>query len=94
MIKTILLSLFLISSAFAENKMQKISDSFSDKVKMVKETPDGLNLHFELHAAIYKINKKNPNFEQLKKTIEGSQAENKEIKVVAEIPAMEIVSAK
>ncbi|MBC7539099.1 MAG: hypothetical protein H7281_09775 [Bacteriovorax sp.] len=93
MLKILIASFLIASSVFADTKMKKISDSFNDKVKMVKETDEGIKLHFETHAAVYKVNKTNPKFEQLKKLLEKSKNENKEVKVEVSIPAMEITSA-
>ena len=88
----IILVLIFSSTIIAEEKMKKVLDKFNDKVKMVKETEEGVRLHFETHAAFYKVNKSNPSFEQLKNKIKKSMSEKKEISVVAEIPSMEITS--
>lgn len=92
MFKILLTTLILSSTAIAEIKMDKVLDTFNDKVKMLKESEDGIKLHFETHAAFYKVNKMNPNFEQFKKTIERSIDENKEVRVIVEIPSMEITN--
>ena len=104
MLRKILLCTFLASfsplllhandvSGQKNSKLKIITDTFNDKVRAIKETDEGLELHFELYSAIYKINKLNPNFEQLKKVLEKSKSKNKEIKVVVEIPSMEISAA-
>ncbi|MDD4976233.1 MAG: hypothetical protein PHY93_17885 [Bacteriovorax sp.] len=92
MFKILVTVLLLTTSVLADTKMKIITDSFNDKVKLVKETDQGIKLHFEIHAAVYKINKNNPKFEQLKKLLEKSLKENKEVKVEVLVPSMEITS--
>lgn len=94
MIKVLVLSFLMSTNAFAENKMAKVKDSFQDKVKVVRSVEDGVNIHFALHAAVYKINKKHPKYESLLKLAEKSKSDGSEIKVVIQIPEMEIISAE
>jgi hypothetical protein len=92
MLKILIASFLIVSSLFADTKMKKFSDSFNDKVKLVKETDEGIKLHFETHAAVYKVNKTHPKFEQLKKLLEKSKNENKKVKIEASVPSMEITN--
>lgn len=94
MIKVLVLSFLMSTNSFAENKMAKVKDSFQDKVKVVRSVEDGVNIHFALHAAVYKINKKHPKYESLLKLAEKSKSDGSEIKVVIQIPEMEIISAE
>lgn len=94
MFKIFVFSFLMSTTAFSENKMAKVTDSFQDKVKVVRSIEDGVNIHFALHAAVYKINKKHPKYESLVKLAEKSKSEGSEIKVVIQIPEMEIISAE
>jgi hypothetical protein len=91
--KILLLSFLIMSSAFADTKVQKNTDTFSDKVKFVQETPVDVIIHFALHAAVYKISKTNPHYEKLRKLIVARKRNGKDVLVVVEIPYMEILSA-
>jgi hypothetical protein len=67
-----------------------MNDSFTDKVKTIKVTNDGIKIGFELHAAFYKLNKTHPDFKKLQMELEQLQKSHQNVKVTAAIPEMEI----
>jgi len=89
----ILFSILFNTNIMAEtNPKKEITDEFSDKVKEVKMVEDHLEVHFNLHAAIYKVRKDNPKFEELKAKLEAKKGSR--IKVTSIIPSMEIKEIK
>lgn len=87
----VLASLVISSSSFADTKMKnEITDSFTDKVKTIKENEKEMTVQFARHAAIYKIAKSHPRYEELKMKLEKLIKEEKKVKIVAVIPMMEI----
>ncbi len=72
----------------------EITDSFEDKVKSITDEDKEVTIRFALHAAIYRLPKSHPQFEQLKATLENRLKNEKKIKVVAIIPTMEIKEIK
>ena len=78
-------------SLLAETTMKKeITDTFSDKIKNIQENKDELKISFQRHAAFYKMPKSNPKYDELKTKLEKLKKEEKKVKIVAVIPAMEI----
>lgn len=87
----VLATLLVSEGAMAETHMKnEITDSFTDKVKTIKEEDKQLVVQFARHAALYKMPKDNPRFEELKTKLEKLKKEEKKVKVVAIIPMMEI----
>lgn len=89
----ILFAILFNTSVMADsNNKKEITDQFSDKIKEVKMVDDYLEVHFSLHAAIYKVRKDNPKFEELKAKLEAKKGSR--IKVTSVIPSMEIREIK
>ncbi|MBC7539348.1 MAG: hypothetical protein H7281_11045 [Bacteriovorax sp.] len=87
----ILATLLVSASTIADTKMKnEITDSFTDKVKTIKEDEKEMVVQFARHAALYKMAKTNPRYEELKTKLEKLKKEEKKVKVVAVIPMMEI----
>lgn len=87
----ILATLMVSSQSIAETQMKnEITDSFTDKVKTIKEDDKEIVVQFTRHAALYKMVKTNPRFEELKTKLEKLKKEEKKVKVVAVLPTMEI----
>lgn len=87
----VLATLMVSAGASAETNMKnEITDSFTDKVKAIKEEDKQIVVQFSRHAALYKMPKSNPRFEELKTKLEKLKKEEKKVKVVAIIPMMEI----
>jgi hypothetical protein len=68
----------------------EITDSFSDKVKEIKEEEKEIVVQFARHSANFKMNKLNPRYSELKAKLEKLKKEEKKVKVVAILPMMEI----
>lgn len=83
--KIIILFLFCVS-AWAKT----MTDSFTDKIKIIKPTKDGIKIGFEVHAAFYKLKKSHPDFKKIQTTLEELQKSHKNVKITAAIPEMEI----
>ncbi len=92
--RVILFAILFNTNIMAEsnNNKKEITDQFSDKIKEVKMVDDYLEVHFSLHAAIYKVRKDNPKFEELKAKLEAKKGSR--IKVTSVIPSMEIREIK
>lgn len=88
--KTLLLTLLFTFTLQAK----MVTDTFTDKINAIKETPDGIKVAFEIRAAFYKLKKSNPNFVKLKNELEEMQKNNKKIKITALVPSMEIQEIK
>lgn len=88
----LLIATILISSPLlAEGKMKsEVTNSFTDKVKNIKVEEKEIVVQFVRHAALYKMQKMNPRFEELKTKLEKLKAEEKKVKITAIIPSMEI----
>ncbi|MGZ3788044.1 MAG: hypothetical protein ACXVLQ_05940 [Bacteriovorax sp.] len=87
----VLATLLVSAPGMAETPMKnEITDSFTDKVKMIKEDDKEIVVHFARHAAIYKMPKSNPRYAEMKMKLEKLKKEEKKVKVVAIIPMMEI----
>lgn len=87
----ILATLMVSSQSIAETQMKnEITDSFTDKVKTIKEDDKEIVVQFTRHSALYKMAKTNPRFEELKTKLEKLKKEEKKVKVVAVLPMMEI----
>ena len=67
-----------------------VTDTFTDKIKLIKPTPDGIKIAFSLRAAFYKLNNSNPNFLKMKSQLEDVLKNHSKIKVTATVPSMEI----
>lgn len=79
------------SPTIAETQMKnEITDSFTDKIKEIKEEEKEIVVQFSRHAALYKMLKTNPRYEELKTKLEKLKKEEKKVKVVAVLPMMEI----
>lgn len=84
-------TLMVSSAAISETQMKnEITDSFTDKVKSIKEDDKEIVVQFSRHAALYKMPKSNPRFEELKTKLEKLKKEEKKVKIVAVLPMMEI----
>lgn len=68
----------------------EITDSFSDKIKSYREDDKELVVQFTRHAALYKMQKSNPRYDELKSKLEKLKKEEKKVKIIATIPMMEI----
>lgn len=87
----IMATLLLSAPTIADTQMKnEITDSFTDKVKSIKEDEKEIVVQFARHAALYKMPKSNPRFEELKTKLEKLKKEEKKVKVVAVVPMMEI----
>jgi len=87
----ILATLMVSAPTMAETSMKnEITDSFTDKVKNIKEDDKEITVQFTRHAAFYKMAKSNPRYEELKSKLEKLKKEEKKVKVVAVLPMMEI----
>jgi hypothetical protein len=67
-----------------------MNDTFTDKVKTIKITNEGIKIGFELHAAFYKLNKTHPDFTKLQMVLSQLQKSHQNVKITAAIPEMEI----
>ncbi len=67
-----------------------VTTTFSDSVKLIKPTKEGIKVSFEVQAAFYKLNSNNPNYKILKQQLEELQKSHKKIKIMALVPSMEI----
>lgn len=72
------------------SEKNEITDSFTDKIKSFKEEDKEIAVQFFRHAAIYKMSKTNPRFEELKSKLEKLKKEEKKVKIIAILPMMEI----
>lgn len=87
----VLAALLVSTPPMAETHMKnEITDSFTDKVKKINENEQEIVVQFNRHAALYKMQKNNPRFQELKTKLEKLKKEEKKVKVVASIPMMEI----
>ena len=87
----ILATLIVSVPTIAETQMKnEITDSFTDKVKNIKEDDKEIVIQFSRHAALYKMTKSNPRYEELKAKLEKLKKDEKKVKVVAVLPMMEI----
>lgn len=83
--KIIILFLFCLN-AWA----QTMTDSFTDKIKIIKPTKDGIKIGFEVHAAFYKLKKSHPDYKKIQMTLEELKKSHKNVKITASLPEMEI----
>lgn len=93
MIKISLATIIMLFSflAFAQGNMNNQSmDSFTDKIRQISNNEKDISVRFAKHAAIYKILKSNPHFEELKTKLEKLKKEKKEVKIVVNMQDMEI----
>lgn len=87
----ILFSILLSNNILAETKMKpEVTDNFSDRIKDIKNVDGNLEVSFQLHAAIYKISKDNPKFQEISKILESKKGSKDKIKITSSIPSMEI----
>lgn len=87
----VLATLLVSSPSMAETNMKnEITDSFTDKVKMINENDQEMIVQFSRHAALYKLPKNNPRYQEVKSKLEKLKKEEKKVKVTAIIPMMEI----
>lgn len=84
-------TLLVTTPSMAETHMKnEITDSFTDKVKMINENDQEMIVQFVRHAALYKLPKNSPRYQEVKTKLEKLKKEEKKVKVVAIIPMMEI----
>lgn len=89
----LILATLLISAetATAESHVKnEITDSFTDKVKKIKEGEKEILVQFTQQSSPYRVAKNHPRFEELKAKLEKLKKEEKKVKVVAILPMMEI----
>jgi biopolymer transport protein ExbD len=87
----VLATILVSTPPMAESQMKnEITDSFTDKVKMIREEEKEIVVQFTRHASLYKMPKSNPRYEELKTKLEKLKKEEKKVKVVAILPMMEI----
>lgn len=87
----LLATLLVTTPTMADNHMKnEITDSFTDKIKAINENEQEIIVKFSRHAALYKISKNNPRYQEVKTKLEKLKKEEKKVKVVAVIPMMEI----
>lgn len=87
----ILATLIVTTPVMSEQQMKnEITDSFTDKVKNINENDNEMVVSFVRHAALYKMTKSNPRYEEIKSTLMKLKKEEKKVKVVAVLPKMEI----
>lgn len=87
----ILATLLIHSPSMAETPMKnEITDSFTDKVKKINENDQEMVVQFSRHAALYKLPKSSPHYQEVKAKLEKLKKEEKKVKVTAIIPMMEI----
>lgn len=87
----VLATLLVSTPPMAETTMKnEITDSFTDKVKMINENDQEMVVQFSRHAALYKLPKNSPRYAEVKAKLEKLKKEEKKVKVTAIIPMMEI----
>ena len=87
----VLTALLISLNLIAETKMKnEITDSFTDKIKSINEEEKEIIVEFSRHAALYKMQKTNPRFLELKAKLEVLKKEQKKVKIIATMPMMEI----
>lgn len=86
----VLATLLVSAPSMAESGANEITDSFTDKVKTIKEEDKEIIVQFARHSSVYKMTKSNPRYEELKTKLEKLKKEEKKVKVVAVLPMMEI----
>jgi YbbR domain-containing protein len=84
--KIIAILLFISINSWAKT----ISHSFSDQVKKITVTNDGVDVAFELHAAFYKLKKDHHQYNKIKSQLEELQKSHKNIKITADMHNLEI----
>lgn len=87
MLATVLLSTPPMAQTAPKNE---ITDSFTDKIKMMNETEQEMLVQFSRHPAQYKLPKNGPRYQEVKAKLEKLKKEEKKVKVTAIIPIMEI----
>lgn len=87
----VLATLFAATPTLADNQLKhEITDSFSDKVKTIKEDEKEITVQFARHSSLYKMAKSNPRYDELKTKLEKLKKDEKKVKIVAVLPMMEI----
>jgi hypothetical protein len=86
----ILLLFFVLYSITLNTWAKTMTNSFSDQVKMIKETSDGVKIGFELRAAFYTLKKSHPDFKKIQTQLEILQKSHKNVKIIADMSTMEI----
>ncbi len=84
--KKFIILLILSTNLWAKN----VNNTFSDHVKVIKPTKDGIKIGFELHAAFYQLKTIHPKFLILKNQLEELQKSQKAVKITVDIHDMEI----
>ncbi len=83
--------IIILFSFLAINLQAKMTtDTFTDQVTIVKATPDGVKIGFEVRAAFYKLKKTHPEYKKLKSKLEELQKTHKKLKITVKIPELEI----
>ncbi len=87
----VLIALLISSNIIAETRMKnEITDTFSDKIKNIKDEDNEIVVQFFRQAAVYKMQKSHPRYGELKAKLELLKKDEKKAKIVATIPKMEI----
>ena len=88
----LVLATILVSSptVAVEKSPHEITDSFTDKIKALKEDEQEIVVHFARHNSAYKMLKTNPRFLEFKTKLEKLKKEEKKVKILARLPMMEI----
>ncbi|MDO9182549.1 MAG: hypothetical protein Q7U04_09070 [Bacteriovorax sp.] len=87
----ILASFIVVTPVIADNKLKnEVTDSFTDRVKMIREDDKEITVQFTRNTILYKMAKSNPRYEEFKSKLEKLKTEEKKVRVVAIMPMMEI----
>jgi hypothetical protein len=84
-------TLIVSNKSISESKIKnEMTDSFTDIIKDIQEEDKEITVHFFRHSSIYKMLKSNPRYEELKIKLEKLKKDEKKVRIIAIIPAMEI----
>jgi two-component SAPR family response regulator len=83
----ILITLFFVSSIFAKEGKSIVLE---DKVRRMFSDKDADKVMFQLHAAVYVLKKGKKNYEAIKKGLEDSQTQKKDIQLKVDAETLEI----
>lgn len=87
----LLATLIVSNKSMSETKMKnEITDSFTDIVKDFQEEDKEIVIQFVRHSAMYKMQKTNPRYEELKTKLEKLKKDEKKARIIAIVPKMEI----
>ncbi len=80
--------LFSSKTSSTETSNNQITDTFTDTIKSISLEEKDLTVTFNRHAAIYRLSKEHPQYDEIKAKLEKAQKAKQKKLIVAIIPSM------